>query len=417
MIRVFNSIIFLFSISIGALMLPSLIPKVTALGIFILFIAILINSYRNFQDNPFSYNNYLITNMIKNMNYSNIFIPSLGVLIIAFWMLLRSVYIPHLIISNISIVLIHSLFLIFIVNTRYFLTDYLKTYIYFVFVMSFCGALASLLIINGIYPIEGNYVNLDLMTRGSFSRDAGIPNSYVFPYKLGLILTGETRLNFLGYDIFRSSGWAHEPTSATLFIMPALLLILQGDIIRNKLIRFLLFTTISLFWIFCASVGSFLAVMIVFGFYILTNLYIKFFPFKMSLIIFLGLVSSLFILALYLEPILESTLFSTKFDLESETFGTFLNEFLWFLPNPNLVAPNFFYFGHLLIWVLICMFLWIIVSDVISTGRLSTYSLILIYLILHTMKGSQESVYTHLFIFFWFYLAYFSTIKKINLFN
>ena len=132
MIRVFNSIIFLFSISIGALMLPSLIPKVTALGIFILFIAILINSYRNFQDNPFSYNNYLITNMIKNMNYSNIFIPSLGVLIIAFWMLLRSVYIPHLIISNISIVLIHSLFLIFIVNTRYFLTDYLKTYIYFV---------------------------------------------------------------------------------------------------------------------------------------------------------------------------------------------------------------------------------------------------------------------------------------------
>ena len=283
--------------------------------------------------------------------------------------------------------------------------------------MSLCGVIASLLIINGLYPIEGNYVNLNSLTGGSFSRDAGAPNSYVFPYKLGLILTGETQLNFLGYDIFRSSGWAHEPTSATLFIMPAALLILQGNIIRNSFLRFLLFVTISLFWIFCASVCSFLAVMIVFGFYILTNLYIKFFPFKMSLIIFLGVVCSLFILALYLEPILESSLFSSKFDFESHTFGTFLKEFLWFLPNPDLVAPNFFYFGHLLIWLLICMFLWIIVSDVIYTGKLSTYSLILIYLILHTMKGSQESVYTHLFIFFWFYLAYFSTIKKINLFN
>ena len=399
-----------------------MLPSAGTLVVLLLFIGLLINPVTN-QQRSFDYvNDIEITksgfeSLISNMDYQNIFLPTLGVVLIAIWMMLRVHYIPLMTSGSVSIALYHALFLVFIVNTRGYLKTYLKVYVYVVIAMSFLGSIASLMVISDFYPLGGNHVNLNDLTNGSFSRDEGVINSYVFPYYFGLILTGETPIDFLNIPFYRASGWAHEPTSAALFIVPALFLTMTDVVCKKYFIRALSFITIFIFWILCASIGSFIAVSIIFVLYTMSRLYIRFFPFKMSFFLFLLGLALFIIASFYLDEIMESSLFASKFDLDSETLTVAIREALWFLPNKNLIEPNYFYYSHLIIYIIIAIFLWIIVINIIGSGELNIYCLILFYIVLHSMKGSQESVYSHIFVFFWFYLAYFSTIRNLTLFN
>ena len=427
MLKIINIFIFLYCFSIGSLFLPSLIPRTTFVATVMLIVAILLNSSIKISMPNLSGAAYRLRYVVENMHYGNLFIPTLGILLFTVYMVLRSIYWPTRFVSNLSAVILLSFFLVFIVNTREYLTSYLKAYIWLVFVMSLFGVLAWILVMSGNYYIyDGVYVNLNEMTKGAFVRDEGATNSYVWPYYLGLIVTGETPLDIFGFSFYRLTGWAHEPSSATIFVVPAILLLFKGDVIKNFVIRAIFLTTIICFWLFCASVGSLLAVMVLLATYILTTLYIKLFPFKMSLTIFLLLVSSIFFLILFFEPISESSLFSTKFDMQSDTMNKAISRFLWFTHDATLTVPminndgksilEFHYFAYLTIWMIISLFLWIIASDTFATGKLSIYSIILMYLILHAMKGSYLTVYVHLSTFFWFFVAYFAMQKRFKYF-
>ena len=427
MLKIINIFVFLYCFCIGSLFLTSFIPRTTFVATVMLIIAILLNSAIKFSKTISTVATSNIRRLVENMHYGNVYIPALVLLLFTTYMVVRSIYMPTRFVSNLSSSILLSLFLVFIINTKEYLGTYLKAYILLVFVMSFCGAITWLLVMSGSYhvgEIYGTYANLNALTHGAFVRDATVTNSYVWPYYLGLVLTGETSVNLLGYEFYRISGWAHEPSSATVFVVPAILLLFKDDVFKNRLIRGILLITIISFWLFCASVGSLMAVLILAATYILTTLYIRLFPFKLSLTIFLTLVSSIFLLILYFEPISESTLFSTKFNMDSHTMQMAINRLLWFSHEVTLVSRmldddgnqvlGLHYFGYLIIWMIISVFLWIIASDTFATGKLSIYSIILMYLILHAMKGSYLTVYVHISTFFWFFVAYFAMHKRDN---
>ena len=413
MLSIFNSIVFLYCISIGALVLPSIIPKTSGLAILFLTFTIMLNITikHNSNSNSNSVSQRCVC-FISKINYNNIYIPALVLLLLCTWILLRTFHVQSSLSSNLAIILLHSLFLVFIVNTKEYIVKYIRSYIFLVLFMSFFGIISFLIVTFGSYDIVNHYVNLSDLTGGSFTRDAGVTNSYVFPYNFGLVLTGEAQMNFLGLNFYRISGWAHEPTSATLFTVPALLLLLHGKLFSNNLIRITLILIISCFYILCASIGSMLAVIILYTVFIITTLYIKKFPFRLSFFIFFSLITTLFLVVLYIEPILQSSIITSKFDIDAETVRVAVGELTWFLPNPNHEFETFYYYNHLVIWTIISIFAWVVVSGVITSGKMGVFALVLTYIILHTMKGSQESVYTHLYTVFWFYLAYFSMYRS-----
>ena len=279
--KLFNVIIFLLSISISALTIPSMMPNISILAVFLLSVALMFNVF--FQNNDAESMNYGF-NTLSTMNFSNLTIPFMALFLLFLFLFLNSFNIHSNIYANVNLFVLHFLFLLFLVHTKNLIVLYIKGYILLAVVMSTCGILAQLIVEVGLNP-DVSYVNLGELTHGSFSRDKGKELSYLFPYKLGFILTGAGTFNFGSFDFYRISGWAHEPTSATLFVSPAIILLIHSRIIQKNFYRYLALTPIVIFWIFAMAVGSLLAFMILYSFVVLTTLYIKYFPKKLSLII------------------------------------------------------------------------------------------------------------------------------------
>tara|TARA_B110000008_G_scaffold279719_1_gene328178 strand:+ start:3273 stop:4523 length:1251 start_codon:yes stop_codon:yes gene_type:complete len=406
---IFNSIVFLFTISISALVLPSILPKVSLIGVLLLAFAIILN-----QSSGLGLSIKSNLGFVKKINYSNSLIPVMGIVLLCALLLSRYLSVTPNLISNATTLLLHLLFLAFIINTKDFLQTYLKAYVLFVFVMSACAIIALLIFSSGSCSDCG-HVNISQMTNGSFNRDQYEINSYVFPYNLGFILTGSGKLNLLGVEFYRISGWAHEPTSATLFVVPAILLLIHSKVINNLFIRFFMLITVLLFWIAAMSVGSVLAMMILYSIYIVFNLYFKVFPLRLTLTVVLTVISTLLLIALYFEALQNSSVLTTKFNLEGHSMQTAISELLWFIPDDARYSlyhsDASFYIGQMAIWGIIFLFMWVVLYSLLFQKELNVYALILLYLIIHTMKGSQASVYTHIFAFFWFYMAFYSMLN------
>ncbi len=404
-IRVF---IFLFSISVSALVIPSVLPKVTMIGIFLLVVGILLTSYENFQKNTYLDNDIFA----RNITYERSFVPFLAIIALFILLLTRTLDHGTNISSNIAILIFHVSFLIFIINSKRSVLIYIKYYIYYAFIMSMAGLIANALVSFGIVDAYSGHVNIYELTNGSFRRDIGSSDSYVFPYYLGFILTGSGKLSLAGFEFFRISGWAHEPTSATLFVVPSMILLLHTKIVSNKFIRLIMFGVISLFWFFAMSVGSALALILIYFIVINLILYEKIFPTKISLLIVTLALFMSVIIDYYLDSLLVSSLLVTKFDTSSETMLVAVNELFWF--NPENGNSELDYFLHLELWFIIFIFFIVVVFSIIKEKSVNVFSIILLYIIIHTMKGSQMSVFTHVFTFFWFYIAYYSIPKNIG---
>ena len=408
---IFNSIVFLFTISISALVLPSLLPKVTLIGTLLLVFAIILNQSSSLG----GLNKKTKLDFVQMINYSNSLIPVMGIVLLSALLISRYLSINPNLISNATTLLLHLLFLAFIINTKNFIDTYLKAYVLFVFIMSLC-ALIGLIIFWDHNLCRGHcgYVNISMMTNGSFNRDVGEITSYVFPYNLGFILVGSGKLNLFGIEFYRISGWAHEPTSATLFVVPAMLLLAHSKIINNFFVRFFMLTTIFIFWIAAMSVGSVLALLILYFIYVVFNLYFKVFPLRLSLIVTSIILATLLLVLFYLQPFLESSIITTKFNLQGDSMQTAFKELLWFIPDTSgfsyYHSDASFYIGQMAIWGIIFLFLWVVLYSILFQKELNVYALILLYVIIHTMKGSQASVYTHIFAFLWFYIAFYSMI-------
>ena len=149
-----------------------------------------------------------------------------------------------------------------------------------------------------------------------------------------------------------------------------------------------------------------LAFMILYCFVILTTLYIKYFPKKMSLIILLAIMTIIPFSLYYYDVIFILEILVSKFSFESHTMSVAIENLTWFMPDINKTAV--YYLSHLFLWVNIFIFLYVGINGIISRKFIDVNSLVLLYLVLHTMKGSQESVFVLIFMFFWFYVAYFS---------
>ena len=168
---------------------------------------------------------------------------------------------------------------------------------------------------------------------------------------------------------------------------------------------------VSSFWFFSMSVGSMLAFMILYTLIMLFYFYQHFFHKSRTMeLIFILFIISIPFLFIYVEPMLQSTIFSSKFNLASESLNSSYKNIVWFLPDIN--KPNLFYFSHLSLWAIILTFLLTSLFILISNTPNKVYSLILLYIVIHSMKGSQESVFYLTFTFFWLYIAYFSSHKN-----
>ncbi len=173
-----------------------------------------------------------------------------------------------------------------------------------------------------------------------------------------------------------------------------------------------MFGVISLFWFFAMSVGSALALILIYFIVINLILYEKIFPTKISLLIVTLALFMSVIIVYYLDSLLVSSLLVTKFDTSSETMLVAVNELFWF--NPENGNSELDYFLHLELWFIIFIFFIVVVFSIIKEKSVNVFSIILLYIIIHTMKGSQMSVFTHVFTFFWFYIAYYSIPKNIG---
>ena len=407
-----NAFVFLLSISLTTLVLPSIVPKISLITSILLFGAIFLNSF--FPSGFIKPNRHFNKVKVQASGFESFHFPLIVIFLLSLWLIFRFLFTGSLNpLSDLNLVALHLLFLIFIYITKHSLTSYLKVYIYFVFLMAFLALVGNALFLLDLIAPEAHNINISKLTNGSFTRDQSNLESYTFPYGLGFILTGDGQLNVFGMGFYRISGWAHEPTSATLFIAPAILLLLHGDIIKGTFLKFLMITVIGLFWVLALSVGSMLAFIILYTTVIAVYFFQHFFHKSRSMaIIFLSVIIIFPLMITFIEPMLQSTLFSSKFNLESHTLNTALNQFLWFLPDPDKTVVYYFY--NLTLWVLILTFLFSSIFFLVNGRNNKVYSLILLYIVIHSMKGSQTTVFFLIFSYFWLYVAYFAMIENIE---
>lgn len=406
LIKFLNVMIFLFVISITALVIPSFLPFTTFIGILLLIGGVILSLSPKLG----FVNNKNRIEFIENINYSNILTPIIGISLLFVIFLVKSFSPNFNFISSFASLVLHVLFLVFIINTRDYLLIYIKSYIYFVFIMAIFALFGFSLLNLGIVSAESNFVNISELSGGAFTRDIGEENSYIFPFYSGFILTGSGQLNLFGLSNFRISGWAHEPTSATLFVAPAMILLLHTRLIINNLFRVLLFTTIAIFWFFAMSLGSFLAFSLFYFFYVTTTLFIKTFPLKFTLGIVFFIISSVLISVYVFEDLINSSLIASKVDFNSETFIGAMKKLTFFLPGQSINQTTSLV--YLTIYSIMFVFLVNVIKSLFLEKNLNPYALVVLYILFHTMKGSQDSVFIIIFPFFWFYVLYFSMPTK-----
>jgi len=379
-----------------------MVPNIVAISVFLISFALLFNAFFKSHDLRYIEEKKITS---KTVNFSNLSIPIL-VLLVLFLNLFFISFSPNSNINaNFSLFVLHALFLLFIINTQEHIVVYIRAYILLAIVMSFCGVLAQLIVETGLNP-AGSYVNLGELTNGAYSRDRGNDFSYLFPFNLGLILTGDGTFSYGGFSFYRISGWAHEPTSATLFIAPAILLLVHSNIVKNILYRLIGLTILLIFWLFAMAIGSILAFIILYAILGITTLHIKYFPKKLSLLLLVGFILLMPIVLYFYESIFSTQILLSKFSFESHTMSVAIDNLTWFMPDENKTTT--YYLSHLFLWVNIFIFLYVSITGIISKKFIDVNSLVLFYLVLHTMKGSQESVFLLIFIFFWLYVAHFS---------
>ena len=379
-----------------------MVPNIVAISVFLISFALLFNAFFKSHDLRYIEEKKITS---KTVNFSNLSIPIL-VLLVLFLNLFFISFSPNSNINaNFSLFVLHALFLLFIINTQEHIVVYIRAYILLAIVMSFCGVLAQLIVETGLNP-AGSYVNLGELTNGAYSRDRGNDFSYLFPFNLGLILTGDGTFSYGGFSFYRISGWAHEPTSATLFIAPAILLLVHSNIVKNILYRLIGLTILLIFWLFAMAVGSIMAFIILYAILGITTLHIKYFPKKLSLLLLVGFILLMPIVLYFYESIFSTQILLSKFSFESHTMSVAIDNLTWFMPDENKTTT--YYLSHLFLWVNIFIFLYVSITGIISKKFIDVNSLVLFYLVLHTMKGSQESVFLLIFIFFWLYVAHFS---------
>lgn len=274
----------------------------------------------------------------------------------------------------------------------------LRYYIIFCVIMAISGIIASILINHGIVEFDVHYWSLYDHTDGRATRDKGT-YGYAFPYGLGLVLTGE--YNVFQLIIFRSSGWLHEPTSATLFIAPALILLAKEKMFSKRVTRYF-FISLIIFWMACAAVGSMLAFMIL----ILLYMFVA----KGERIILRRVFVGMFFMAagyLYFEPTLYymvaapaggyESLFLQKFNMNGGV------RIIIELFSPDTIHDYIYLSLYLLIASVTTYFAFSILHN--NDDKSLSFILILLYFAIHAFKGGYGHVYSSFFVLAFIFMS------------
>ncbi len=368
------SLTFLWAMSIGILIIPSLVAFPAYINLAGLIIVLLLH---------LTFNN--------NFRTSNRFL-----LPVAFYIFLSSALSADQGVLNFSKQLFSLGFLtvVFASATEKQHTRLIQTYIVFCFIMSFCGALASIMVNTQMVSINEFKVNLTELSDSRFNWDEDLENGFNAPYGLGLVLTkGSTLYYFLSIPFFRSSGWSYEPTFASFFVVPSLILLIREKFFSRRL-QITMGIVIVFFLLCCfsvASIAALLSLLVIFKLLEPKKRIIN----KLLWIGLLGIVG-FFVVNFYNarksdQPgidLVESKL--TEESLSGVNVFKFSGGSL-----PELIQP-------FIIILYIGMVIWIAVPAIRSSGINQTMGLILVYLILHSVKGSWYHTITLNFPFIFF---------------
>jgi len=287
----------------------------------------------------------------------------------------------------------------------------IQAYIVFVFIMSFCG-FAAWILLQFDFVQKGEFAfSLFRATDGRMTRDMDFKNGgYDAPFYLGLILTKSSYYSFLDFSYWRASGWAHEPTTATLFVTPALIILALNKKLFSKGWRKIFFFTTAGFWLVCSAVGSIVAV---FGLIVIrvslsflrTDLTVKK---VIGIIIFLA-AGVVFIDFIY-EKIILSQLIQNKFSSRSVSLKQAIESSFWFLYPFGI----FSFFTSITRDLFLLFILIQSVKGILKDGNSAVYGYASLYFILHSLKESFYHVSSYLLMFFFFYILMFYRQKTAN---
>jgi len=283
----------------------------------------------------------------------------------------------------------------------------IKAYVYLTIIMSFFGIL-SWWLVNFDFIQDGNFkFSLFENSHGKYNRDKFDElGGYTAPYYLGLVLTASYEYSIMGFSYYRASGWAHEPTSATLFIVPAMLLLFTNKSMFHNSLQPIYFMIVFIFWLVCSAMGSIIS-LIVLGviasiFYLLRRgITLKFLLTSCTTII-VGI-----ILLPNINEVLESsTLIKDKFQGNTSPFIKLYNFLFWIDQDNNVVitlALQAFVYYYLFIGTMIVL-----------KGKntaVCMYGYICLYIVIHGAKGSWIHISMYIFSFFFFYVAVFASYR------
>jgi hypothetical protein len=399
------NIFVLYVVSIGILILPSFLPGPVILGnIFALITLSLRPKYLKLKIHIPKKSKYFIYIIIYLCFYL-LFSVFGSLSLLADWNV-RGVF---SIINRTVLIFLFSMVLMSLTLVE--IEKVIKAYIVFVFIMSFCGFAAWILLQFDFVQMGEFAFSLFRATGGKMTRDMDFENGgYEAPFYLGLILTKSSHYVFLDFSYWRASGWAHEPTTATLFVTPALIILALNKKLFSKAWRIIFFFTTAVFWLVCSAVGSIIAVLglivirAIFRF-LRTGLTVK----RIIVIIIILAAGVVFYDVIY-EKIIFSHLIQEKFSSRSVSLKLAIENFFWFLYPFSIYT--------MLKKIILYLFILFIVTQsfkgIWKGGTVAVYGYTCLYFILHGLKGSWYHVNSYLLLFFFFYILLIYRQKAIS---
>ena len=384
----------LFAISLGTLILPSLLPRPTPIGLYLLLIALAFQVRR-----PALPPDVLVRDK-RFLSMMAFFSLQILLSFFSFGLERGTFSLPNKLVSA-------ALILIFITVLSRLHRDELmaivKGYILLASLMALSGFAAWFLINVGPFQPGSFPYDVTQATDGRVTR--AIPFEYDAPYNLGLVLTRTSGWSFAGFHFFRATAWAHEPSSAAFFLTPALILLIADKGLFGRPWRLGLALIIAVFLLVAASIAGMLALLVLAAFWLITSVWKGHRKGLMFSFVFIGIVLALsFNSELWLRAkgvFVESNLLTSKLSLEGDNYRRVLEQLFWWLFPQTGVS----FVRNSLLTLLVYWNILIALSAVSKGGRTATFGFILLYLWLHGGQGSWHIVAKQAFTVLWFYLT------------
>jgi hypothetical protein len=153
------------------------------------------------------------------------------------------------------------------------------------------------------------------------------------------------------------------------------------------------------------AIGSVAAFIILYSIILFAYIYTHDYPKKICVFLFGLFILFVPFIIFYNEIIFNSSIILSKIDTSSQTFQTAVNQITWMLPDNFVSIWNYAF--DVFLWTLILTMFFVSINGIIYRKFVDVNSLALLYLIIHSMKGSQESVFMLIYAFFWFYVSYY----------